>query len=105
MAAPEISVTELADLHAQGATIVDVREPDEYEEFHVPGVRLIPLGEVPERMGEIPSDERVYVICKSGGRSARAVEFLNEQGYDTVSVAGGSTAWADAGHPVDSGSG
>jgi rhodanese-related sulfurtransferase len=47
----------------------------------------------------------VYVICKSGGRSAKAVEFLNEQGYDTVSVAGGSTAWADAGHPVDSGSG
>jgi rhodanese-related sulfurtransferase len=102
---PEIDVEDLVERREQGATIIDVREPDEYEDFHVPGARLIPVGEVPERMDEIPRTEQVYVICKSGGRSARVVQFLNEQGYDTVNVAGGSTAWANAGHPIDTGSG
>jgi len=104
MAVPEIDIDELARLRAEGATLIDVRNPDEYDEFHVPGAVLIPLPEVPERVAEIPSDERVYVICKTGGRSAKAVEFLNEQGFDTVNVAGGSMAWAEAGQAVATGS-
>jgi rhodanese-related sulfurtransferase len=83
--------------------LVDVREPDEFEAFRVPGAQLIPLADVPERIEEIPSDQRVYVICASGGRSARAVEFLNRQGLDTVNISGGSKAWREAGHPVEHG--
>jgi rhodanese-related sulfurtransferase len=103
MDVPEIDVEELARLRETGVTLVDVRQADEYEEFHVPGAQLIPLAEVPERIEEIPDDERVYVICAGGGRSAKAVDFLNRQGYDTVNVAGGSKAWREAGHPVEHG--
>ena len=103
MAVPEIDVHELAALRAQGATLIDVRQPDEYEEFHVPGAILIPLDQLAERVDEVPAVDRVYVICKTGGRSAKAVEFLNGNGYDTVNVAGGSLAWVDAGQPVATG--
>jgi rhodanese-related sulfurtransferase len=103
MDVPEIDVEELARLRDAGVVLVDVREQDEFESFRVPGARLIPLVDVPERIEEIPDDERVYVICGSGGRSARAVDFLNRQGYDTVNVAGGSKAWLEAGHPVEHG--
>ena len=103
MSVPEIDVEALAELHAAGATIVDVREPDEYDEAHVPGVQLIPLGEVPERFEEIPSEGTIYVICRSGARSARAAEFLIGQGLEAVNVAGGTLAWIDSGRPVDTG--
>jgi rhodanese-related sulfurtransferase len=61
------------------------------------------LADVPERVEEIPSGQRVYVICGSGPRSARAVDYLNRQGYDTVNVAGGTKAWVEAGLPVEHG--
>ena len=105
MDVPEIDIDELARLRETSVVLVDVREPDEFEQFHVPGATLIPLADVPERIEEIPDDQRVYVICGSGGRSARAVDFLNRQGLDTVNVAGGSKAWLEAGHPVEHGSG
>ena len=104
MDVPEIDVDELARLRETEVALVDVREPDEYANFHVSGAQLIPLADVPERIEEIPDDQRVYVICATGARSARAVEFLNRQGYDTVNVAGGSKAWLEAGHPVEHGS-
>ena len=104
MEVPEIDVNELARLQETGIVLVDVREIDEFEQVHVPGARLIPLVDVPERIEEIPDSERVYVICGSGPRSARAVEFLNRQGYDTVNVAGGTKAWLEAGLPVEHGS-
>jgi rhodanese-related sulfurtransferase len=100
---PEIDVDELAVLREQGVVLIDVRNPDEYEGFRVPGAVLIPLPEVPERIEEIPDDQTVYVICQTGSRSARAVEFLNRQGHDTVNVRGGSRAWRAAGRPVESG--
>lgn len=103
MTVPEIDVTELARLREEGALLIDVRQPDEFETFRVPGARLIPLADVPERIEEIPDDQLVYVICATGARSARAVEYLNRQGYDTVNVAGGSKAWLEAGHPVEHG--
>jgi rhodanese-related sulfurtransferase len=103
MDVPEIDVDELARLRETGVVLVDVREPDEFESFRVPGAQLIPLVDVPERIEEIPDDERVYVICLTGSRSGRAVEYLNRQGYDTVNVAGGTKAWREAGHPVEHG--
>jgi rhodanese-related sulfurtransferase len=100
---PEIDVDALAELQAGGATIIDVREPDEYDEAHVAGARLIPLGDVPERVDEIPDDGPVYVICKSGARSGRAAEWLIGQGIDATNVAGGTMAWIDTGRPIVTG--
>ena len=104
MSVPEIDVEELARLREKGVVVVDVRQPDEYERAHVPGARLIPLVDVPERIEEIPDTETVYVICGSGPRSEKAVEYLNRQGYDTVNVVGGTKAWLEAGHPIEHGS-
>lgn len=100
MSVPEIDIESLAEHHAGGAIVLDVREPAEYDEGHVPGARLIPLGEMPDRIAEVPADRPLYVICRSGGRSARAVEWLTGQGIDAVNIAGGTLAWVAAGRPV-----
>lgn len=103
VAVPEIDIETLATELAGGAPVFDVRQPDEYREARVPGVRLVPLHEVPERVEEFPRDETVYVVCRSGGRSGKAVEFLRANGVDAVNVAGGTLAWIEAEHPVDTG--
>lgn len=100
---PEIDIDTLATRLDAGDALFDVRQPDEYAEARVPGAVLVPLGDVPERLGEFPTDRTVYVICKSGGRSARAVEFLTANGVDAVNVAGGTMAWIDSGRTVDTG--
>ena len=100
---PEIDVAELARRRRDGAVLVDVREADEWDEARVPGGVHIPLGELPERLGDVPDGGTVHVICRSGGRSARAVELLRAEGVDAVNVAGGTLAWIEAGHEVESG--
>lgn len=103
MEVPEIDVTELASRRAEGAPLIDVREPDEYTEAHVPGAQLIPLGTVPDRVDEVPGEGTVYMICKGGGRSRKATELLRARGIDAVNVAGGTSAWIEAGQPVATG--
>ena len=103
MAVPEIDVDQLAKLHAEGVPIIDVRQPDEYVSGHVPGAVLIPLADVPERVEDFPDDRPVYVICRSGARSARAVEFLLGQGLDATNIAGGTLAWVASGGEVNEG--
>lgn len=100
---PQIDVAELAALHVGGATILDVRNADEYDIGHVPGAALIPLGELADRVGDVPAGDPLYVICGAGGRSQKACEFLAPQGHDVVNVAGGTGSWVEAGHPVASG--
>jgi len=102
---PEIDVAELAQVHATGALVIDVRRDDEYAAAHVPGVQLIPLDEVVERIDEVPTTDTVYVICATGVRSARAVQHYRTQGIDAINVAGGTKAWMDAGFPIDSDAG
>lgn len=103
MDVPEVEVGEVPGAMAAGAPLVDVREPAEYDEVHAVGARLVPLGEVLDRAGELPTDGPVYLICRSGARSARAAEALRARGIDAVNVAGGTLAWVDAGLPVASG--
>ncbi len=104
MTIPEITVAELSGRLSAGAvTLFDVRNPDEFEVARVPGAVLIPLGQVPDRVAEFPTAGEVLVICKSGGRSAQAVEFLRDRGVDAVNIAGGTMAWVSAGYPVESG--
>jgi rhodanese-related sulfurtransferase len=100
---PAVGVAELAALLAADPStpVVDVREPDEYAAGHVPSAVLMPLHTVPVRHTEIPRDRTVYVVCAVGGRSGQAVAWLNEQGYDTVNVDGGTREWVMAGHPVE----
>lgn len=94
---PEIDVHELERRCAGGAPVIDVREYHEYVEAHVPGAVLIPLGDLPDRVDELPTDRSVLVICASGGRSRRAAEFLRRQGVDAINVIGGTIAWVEAG--------
>ena len=91
----EITVTELSALTEP--VVIDVREMGEYEAAHIPGVTHIPMGEVVARIGEIPADVPVHVICALGGRSAQVAEYLAAHGYDAVNIAGGTTAWQQAG--------
>jgi rhodanese-related sulfurtransferase len=101
--APEVGFDELEEARKQGAVVVDVRERDEYEKAHLPGVRLIPMSELQERWGEIPTEERVYLICQGGARSLNAATALRQAGVDAVSVAGGTGGWQKDGRPVESG--
>ena len=83
------------------AVLIDVRELWENEQMRIPGAVLIPLGELPDRLADIPEDRDVYVHCRVGGRSGRAVEYLRENGRPrTFNVAGGIDAWKEAGLPV-----
>jgi rhodanese-related sulfurtransferase len=87
------------------AFLLDVREPDEWEAGHVPGALHIPLGQLSARTAEIPQETAVYVICRSGARSARAAFALVGSGWDAVNVAGGMQDWAAAGRPMTADSG
>lgn len=84
-----------------GVEVVDVREPDEYAEGHVPGARLVPLATVPHHVGGLPVDRPVYLVCQVGARSAQAAQFLAQHGVDAVNVAGGTGDWVAAGYPVE----
>lgn len=99
---PEISIDELASLRGgeSPVSLIDVREPHEYEAGHVPGAVLIPLGEVVERAGELPAGA-LHIICGSGVRSLHACEALAPLGHDVTNIAGGTGGWIAAGHAVD----
>ena len=83
----------------EDAVLVDVREDDEWAAGHAPGAVHIPLGDLPARLGELPEGE-VHVVCRSGGRSARATAWLQQNGVDAVDVAGGMGAWSEADRPM-----
>jgi rhodanese-related sulfurtransferase len=82
--------------------LLDVREPWEFVAGHVPGAELIPLGELEQRVAEVPRDRPVFAICHSGQRSLAAAGYLQALGYrDVVNVDGGTAAWIERGYPVD----
>ncbi len=88
---------------AQGATLVDVREPDEFAVARVAGATLIPLSEFANRYLEMPKDKEIIFICAGGVRSARAAEYAASQGYKVTNLEGGINAWYGAGLPVEEG--
>lgn len=91
-----------AEWRAGAVTVVDVRAPGEWEAGHLPGVVNIPLGELPERLAEIPADRPVVLHCQGGGRSSIAASLLQARGLaDAVNLAGGFTAWRAAGLPIE----
>jgi rhodanese-related sulfurtransferase len=95
-AVPEVSVAELPP----DAVLLDVRESDEWTAGHAPGATHLPMSELTGRMDELPDHDPLYVVCRSGGRSARVVAYLAGQGYPAVNVGGGMQAWARQGREV-----
>ena len=86
----EVSVADAAKKRDAGAFILDVRTPEEWNEYHVPGSTLIPLDQLSNRVAEVPKDKEVVVVCRSGNRSATGRDVLLKAGYPQVtSLAGG----------------
>jgi rhodanese-related sulfurtransferase len=83
-----------------GAYLLDVREPDEWQAGHIPEAVHIPMRELSERAGEIPRDADVYVVCRSGARSAQVTVALNNAGWQARNVDGGMQRWAEASRPM-----
>jgi rhodanese-related sulfurtransferase len=103
-ASDEIDVAEAARQREAGAFLLDVRQPEEYREVHIPGVVLIPLGELEKRLPEVPKDKAIVVVCRSGSRSRTGRDILKRAGYPNVtSLRGGMGAWSTAGQPTGSG--
>ena len=95
-AVPSVRV---ADLPAD-APLLDIREADEWDAGHAPTAGHLPMSELAARIGEVPGHEPLYVICRSGGRSARVTAYLVGQGYPAVNVDGGMQDWAAQGRSV-----
>lgn len=98
---PTVSVDEVPD-PSETAVLLDVREDDEWALGHAPGALHIPLADVPARIEEIDPDAEIYVVCRQGGRSLGAVEYLTRIGYEVFQVSGGMVAWQNSGRPLES---
>jgi rhodanese-related sulfurtransferase len=96
----EVTTTELRDALSAGARLIDVREADEYAEAHIAGAELMPLSALADSVGSIGAGP-VFVICKSGGRSAMACEFMASMGIEATNVAGGMMSWLHLGFEAE----
>jgi rhodanese-related sulfurtransferase len=86
---------------ADGAYLLDVREPDEWAAGHAPGAHHVPMMQIPARMADVPTDVEVVVVCRSGGRSGQVVSYLMGNGWDNVrNLDGGMQLWAASGREV-----
>jgi rhodanese-related sulfurtransferase len=92
---------EADSLIRSGAMLLDVREPVEWHAGHAPVARHVPLGSLEGKLGELPREQNVVVVCRSGNRSARATSLLVRSGFEAVNLVGGMQAWAAAGFPVE----
>jgi rhodanese-related sulfurtransferase len=103
---PSVGVKQAAELQGEdvGALIIDVREPNEYAQLRAKGAVLLPLGRLNGRVKDLPRDRELLMMCRTGGRSANASQFLAANGFENVTnVSGGIMAWHKAGLPTSSG--
>ena len=97
-----VSVDQTYAAFQSGVLILDVREQNEYDAGHIPGVMLIPMMQVPDHLDEIPTDQEVIVTCRTGNRSSQVAEFLLQNGYANIhDMEGGIVQWQAAGYPVE----
>lgn len=100
----EIPVAQAASMRDKGSFLLDVRQPEEWSEGHIPGSTLIPLGELESRVGDVPRNREIVVVCRSGNRSKRGRDILLKAGFDRVtSMTGGLIAWKAERRPTISG--
>ena len=98
----EISVSEAFTKYQSGAFVLDVRTPDEWNEFHIPNTTLIPLDQLASRLNEIPRDKEIVVVCRSGNRSQQGRDILLNAGFSQVSsMHGGLNEWRASGYPTE----
>ena len=98
-----VSVAEAHQLYEEGTFVLDVRTPEEWNEFHAPNTTLIPLDELAARVNELPKDQPIVVVCRSGNRSQSGRDILLQAGFDATSMNGGLNAWRDSGYQIVSG--
>ncbi len=99
---PVVPLQDIADdVLLPSVGFIDVRTEDEYARGRAKGATNIPLDIVVGKVEELKDYERVYVICQSGGRSARAVDMLESHGVNAMNVAGGTIAWRSSGLPME----
>lgn len=95
----EVPAVDAADVPPD-AYLLDVREPDEWQAGHAPEAVHIPMYQLSDRAAEIPREQDVYVICRSGVRSAQVTIALNNAGWQARNVDGGMKRWAEVGRPM-----
>ncbi|MDV6014537.1 rhodanese-like domain-containing protein [Haloechinothrix sp. LS1_15] len=99
----EVPTASVRELPSDGYLLLDVRENDEWRAGHAPDAVHIPLRDLPIRIDELADegiDQTVYVVCRTGGRSAQATAYLNAHGYEAVNIAGGMKSWHTEGKPM-----
>lgn len=96
---PTVTVAEVPDPIPDDVTVLDVREDEEWRQGHVEGAVHVPLMQLPGRLDEVPEGQ-LLVVCKVGGRSMRAVDYLVRLGRDAVNLDGGMLEWVAAGRPL-----
>ena len=103
---PSVDVKQAHEMQGEdaGALIIDVREPNEYAQIRAKGAVLLPLGRLNNRVKDLPRNREILLMCRTGGRSQNATQFLAATGFETVTnVSGGIVAWYNAGLPTTSG--
>lgn len=98
-----VSVDEAHQMYTEGTFVLDVRTPEEWNEFHAPDTTLIPLDELASRVNELPKDQPIVVVCRSGNRSQVGRDILLQAGFNATSMNGGLTEWRNSGYPIVSG--
>lgn len=99
--AREISVDEAYAKYESGIFVLDVRTQEEWDEYHAPNTTLIPLDQLPARLSELPKDQEIVVVCRSGNRSQQGRDILLDAGFNATSMAGGLKEWYAKGYPVE----
>lgn len=97
---PTVAITGVPDPLPEGLAVLDVREPVEWHHGHVAGALHVPIGELVQRVEEVPTDRQVLVVCRVGGRSAQATAWLQQRGVEAVNLDGGMLEWEAAGRPM-----
>jgi rhodanese-related sulfurtransferase len=98
----EVSASQAYDMYRSGATFVDVRTQAEWDQGHIPDSLLIPIEELPNRLGELSKDKDIVVVCRTGVRSKEGETMLLQAGFTRVTcLSGGLRAWAAAGYPLE----
>jgi rhodanese-related sulfurtransferase len=98
----EVSVDEAYQKYQEGVFLLDVRTQEEWDEFHAPNATLIPLDELESRLNELPQNEEIVVVCRSGNRSQVGRDILLNNGFEqATSMSGGLKAWRAAGYPIE----
>lgn len=95
-----VSPSKAKEAQDQGAVLIDVRESHEYRSGHAPGAKHISVQVIERRLGEIPKERQIVVMCQSGMRSQRAADILSRNGYQVLNVSGGMIGWQRAGLKV-----